>query len=179
MDAVSINQQRGFLESCLEARLVSSLMEEVEESCAILGAAGSCMVALEDLVKDHHPIFNQRVDCLRMSQLPGQSRAAFVNAVVQACRDAEMEKLTTNQLVVHIILAGLSDLDTKEKWHELEDPSIKELKKAAKRLDALKIKLQQPVPGSISMVSPGTVCAVRRFGTSGRCRGEGGSGVRG
>ena len=51
MDSIPINQQRGFLESCLEAKLVRSLQEEVEETCNILGTSDSCMAALEELIK--------------------------------------------------------------------------------------------------------------------------------
>jgi len=60
-----------------------------------------------------------------------------------------------------------------KKRHELEDPSIKEMTKAAKKLDALKIKLQQPVPNSLTVEAPGTVSIVRRI--SRRFAGGGGT----
>ena len=53
-----------------------------------------------------------------------------------------MEKLTTDQLIVHIVLACLVDQETKEKLHELENPSIKELRHAAKRMDVIKVKVR-------------------------------------
>ena len=152
MRTINIYQQRGFLESCLDAKLVHSLEREVSESCNILGSTGSCMAALDGLIKERHPIFNQRADCLKMIQTPGQTRADFVNHVVDACRDAEMANMTPDQLVAHIILAGLSDLKTKEKCHELDDPSIKELRRTAKRLDTLEVKIKQLVPNSKTVV---------------------------
>ena len=83
-----------------------------------------------------------------MTQAQGQSCSAFLDKVVAACTDAEMEKLTTDQLIVHIVLACLVDQETKEKLHELENPSIKELRHAAKRMDVIKVKVRQlkPVP---------------------------------
>ena len=121
--------------------MVVSLRAEVEDDC---WPVGSYLAALEGLV--------QRATCLKMTQAKGQSRSAFLDRVVAACADAEMDKLTPDQLIVHIVLAGSSDQETKEKLHELENPSIKELRRAAKRLDV--IKVGQTKPSSTTGVSP-------------------------
>ena len=45
-----------------------------------------------------------------------------------ACADADLEKMTTDQLIVHIVLVGFTDQRTKEKLHDLDNPSVKELR---------------------------------------------------
>ena len=115
-----------------EAKLEADLLRmDKHEYTNIFGTSASCMAALETLIKEQHP----------MEQAAGQSRANFLDSVVEACGNAEMDNLTTDQLMVHIVLSGLTDQDPREKLHELVDPSIKELRQATKRLDHIKLKV--------------------------------------
>ena len=104
-----------------------------------------------------------------MRQSAGQTRSNFLDSVVEAFDDAEMADMTTEQLAVHVVLAGLADQETKEKLHELENPSVKQLRRAAKRLDAIKHEVQQSGVASIAGVSPGNT--IKRISGTFGCRG--------
>jgi len=51
MSSLPIDQQRGFLESCLEPMTVVALRAEVKDDSDMFGPVGSCLAALEGLVK--------------------------------------------------------------------------------------------------------------------------------
>ena len=85
-----------------------------------------------------------------MEQASDQSRSDFLDAVVKACSDSEILGMTMDQLMVHNVLAGLADQDTKEKLQELENLSFKELQHEAKRLDIIKVKVQHRTTSSIA-----------------------------
>ena len=144
MDQLPIPKQRNYLNNCLGPQLLLSIVAEADESMKLFGPSPSVFTVLDEYFKRRHPIFNRRSATLVMKQLPGQSREDFFRSVSRSFTNSEMAKLTVDELLVHVIVAGLRDTTTKEKVFEKENVTSSSLLKLLQHLDANAKKLETP-----------------------------------
>ena len=62
------------------------------------------------MIKIRFPLFNRRSKVLQMTQQPGELQCQWIDSVMLAAREAEMAKLTLDELLAHIIVAGVKDV---------------------------------------------------------------------
>ena len=114
----------------------------------------SCIGHLQDKFNATYPVHMRRLEFFRISQSSGQEWDTFCTQMDQLAVEADLAQFTPETIKVHVTIRGTTDLELKERFLRLPDPTLAQLKEAASNFFAAKrsIAAQQGKPAQAARV---------------------------
>ena len=126
----SVLNQQLFFFKCVDTKLDSTLRMSIDESTPIFGS-GSCMEILVDWFKVTHPVFTRRIEFWRYNQQMGQLFSEWVANLRLRGEEADLDKMTVDEIYVHRIVEGCVDLELKNRLLKLKKPTMADITEEA------------------------------------------------
>jgi len=127
LDKCTIPEQHAYLYKCLELELASTVRLAANSTTPIFGAIGSCFAVLQKKFEETYPLYVRRLRFFRYSQKPGQRFDDFWTQLQQLANEADLNSLSTEDLLVFRIVGGCSDDLLREKFLRLSNPSLSDI----------------------------------------------------
>ena len=127
LDRCTAPEQHAYLYKCLDIELASLVRLAVNSSTPMFGAIGSCFAILQKKFDETYPLYVRRLRFFQHSQTQGQRFDDFWTKLQQLANEADLNSLSTEDLLVFRIVGGCSDTLLREKFLQLSNPSLSDI----------------------------------------------------
>ena len=127
LDLCTVPEQHAFLLKCLDLELASMVRLATNSTTPIFGAIGSCFAVLQKKFDETYPLYVRRLRFFRYAQTPGQRFDDFWTQLQLLANEADLNSLSTEDLLVFRIVGGCSDELLREKFLRLRSPSLTDI----------------------------------------------------
>jgi hypothetical protein len=126
MDQFSLEEQRGYLNACLELKLQQLLSMKVNGTTPIQGEDG-CLEALRNIFLQKIPILKRRYNFFQCNQQPNESFSEWYLRLELEGQEAELEHIDVNYLYILRMVTGTADKKLREEFLRRPNPTREEL----------------------------------------------------
>jgi hypothetical protein len=154
LDRCTLAEQHAYLRICLDSNLEARIQDKLEDEMPIFGEGG-CIDLLEEEFRMTYPLFARRLDFFRFSQTQGQLFTDYCGKLRAKGEEADLHKLTIDELYVFRYICGTDDNKLKERFLKHEDPTLEVLNRIARAYEVTKstLKAMETPSTSISQVN--------------------------
>jgi len=141
MDKAQVADQRAYLFNCLDTALEKRLRPFCLKDTPVYNTQTcfGCMGRLDEEFKDLYPLLVRRLNFLKETQKEGQSYTEFM-ATLRAQRDeADLARMSPDDLFIMRMIAGTHDSKLREKFLREETPTIDRLERIAREYERTKL----------------------------------------
>ena len=131
LDKEKVEDQQLYFFKCIDMELDAILRLSVDDQTPVLGDVNSCMAYLKEHFEVTHPVTTRRIEFFRCKQKKGQKFTAWLATLVKLGQEAELDKLTVDDIYVHNVIEGTVDLELQKRFLKLEKPTLADIKNTA------------------------------------------------
>ena len=124
MQVARIQVQQAYLRNCLDNALALQLDSTIQQTIPVIGGGVTCTSNLSAIFKRKYPPLLRRKQFFKMSQQPGQDKRAFLESLKVASSKADVGGMMLQDALCMMLVSGIGDTRLKEKWSELEEPTL-------------------------------------------------------
>ena len=134
LDKYTIEEQQAYLNVCLDVSLETKIRDKVDRTTPIFGNRGqdSCIQVLEEEFLLKYPVFTRRLEFFKYVQAKNQAFSDFSTKLREKGDEADLGKLTVDELYVFRYICGCSDSKLQERLLKIEKPTLEDLNKEAR-----------------------------------------------
>ena len=131
-------EQQAYLLKCLDEDLANIVRLECTDATPIFGKINSCISMLEDKFEETYPLFVHRLQYFKFKQKSGQHFDDVYSALRMLDNEANILALTPDDIRVFRLMGAITDPFLKEKFLELQNPTVDDLVKEAARWEGVR-----------------------------------------
>ena len=152
MQLLPIADQHAYIYSVIDLNLETAIRGKMDAATPVFGVDDddvSCISLLRGEFLLDYPLMIRRNEFFSLRQLPGQKFSAFMAELRRKGREADLNQLTVDQLMVFRLVSGTTDQKLKEKLLKMEDPTLQDVERESRAQEAAMsamnaMKKQQP-----------------------------------
>ena len=149
----SIAEQRQYLRGCLSADLAELIFSRTTSHTPVDPTATDGFLSLiREEFDDAEPVFNRRLDFFRLSQAAHESYESFLARVSAQGRMANIENITPEDCYISVMVNGARDAELKREILKLDNITVSNVKRVARRFRVLQNKLATPDKTTVNKV---------------------------
>ena len=163
-----IEVQQGYLYACLSDPVRTELEARITLTTPIFGPEGTstCLNTLRSLWLQRHPVFVRRARLFTNRQLAGETATQMVDRILEMAKDAEVERMTLEDWVVHFSITSISDKRISTKWLEAGEIDVNRLRELALSVETARAKTSKGAAQTETSQGSAKVFAAQGQGSS-------------
>ena len=145
-----IVEQQAYIQACLDPKLDQRIQDSIDMDTPIF-EENSYVSFLEQDLLVRYPLFTRRLEFFKCTQAKNQSFTEFSAALRSKGNEADLHKLTTDDLFVFRYICGTTDQDLKTRFLRLKDPDKGGLESEARAYESAS-SCQKAMSGEVNRV---------------------------
>ena len=148
MQKGSYEEQRSYLNACLEDRLRSELRRIAPNTTPIYAAQEGqrcCISILKEIYEETQPLRMRQKNFFRYMQPKTQLITDFISDVETMAHGADISNITYEVLLANVVINATTDKYIRNEFYKLKEPTINDLRVRAKEILVYRRENNQPL----------------------------------